>query len=178
MPDLTRIEHLRKEYAAFMQMLTDAMGTFHALTGGIEVESAATTASAAVAMQGVSDALEEAHSKSAQILRHLKMALAKKLINEGTDQIRLTNGTILTVVGKSYFRPPAKSKDLEGWNALVGWLEEHYPGQAVSEEVHISISGEALNDVCKARLEKREPLPPGINEYNEITVRITKPKRK
>jgi hypothetical protein len=112
--------------------------------------------------------VEEARIKELETANNLNVLVLERIItgkmeDQGTDQIRTTDGQRFS----EKIEPYAQVKDRA---ALRTWAEEHMPD-------NLQLLWQTLNATVKAALEKGEPTPPGVEVFYKKSLVRAKAKK-
>ena len=127
-----------------------------------------------LAMEAATTIAEELKKASNRNLTPTRYALAKAIMAMNADDLVL-HGHKFSVKARGFSSPPPKTKAPAELETLIQHLKKE--GRAVEEETRVSVDGAALQEYCEELLEKGKELPPGVREYNEISVRVFRLKK-
>lgn len=147
-------------------------------------------AQAILAMEAGISRLDLARRVYNRTLSPLRFSLAKSILSTDSTDVEM-HGFKFEVVNRGHFSPPPKTKRPEEFKKCVEWLVEKVKDGSrtdpetglpkppvVEEETHLVIDGKEFQDVCEELLVDGKELPPGTQEYNEISIKTSKSRKK
>lgn len=170
------IQSAKHQFELFKATCSDMAALADAVGQGSNQLSLADKADFILLMEAVVDKIDEMRPYMNRNLVPVKLDMAKDLISKGMDEV-VMHGHKFTVAAKCHFSPPPKTKSPEEYAALIRWLAANGYGDTIEEETKVSIGGKGLSELCVARMEAGESLPPHVSEFNQITVKTRATKK-
>lgn len=126
-----------------------------------------------LAVRELKDCLDNTDKVFNRNYQPLQLAVAHSMVAMEVTSVDM-HGHRFTSVNKGSYTPPPKTKEPEAYQNLITWLKDNCDGAAVIEETTIKIGGGELSELCKERLEEGLEPPPGVREYNQVSIKVTK----
>ena len=147
--------HLKSSLPAFENLDSEWIEKVQARSCGIKGEHGADwklVVSGYEAARGEKDVLETRIKELNIEIKAHELLILDRMDGEGATSIRTTNGALYYVIDE----PRASVEDRA---AIRVWFEEHGMAEVLAPP------WQTLNAICKDRLERNEPLPPGVRVF-------------
>ena len=147
--------HLKSSLPAFENPDSEWMDKVRARSGEIKAEHGADwkpVVRGYEASRGEKDALDSRIKELNVEIKAYEILILDRMDGEGASSIRTTDGALYYVLDE----PRASVEDRA---AVRAWFEEHGMAEVLAPP------WQTLNAICKDRLERNEPLPPGVRVF-------------
>lgn len=148
-------------------------------------------AQAILAMEAGMAKLDSARKCYNRTLSPLRFWMAKGILARGESHEVELHGFKFEVVNRGHYSPPPKTKQPQAYRECAEWLVENVKDGSrvdpetkevkppvVEEETHLTIDGKGFQEVCEELLVDGKGLPPGTQEFNEISIKTTKSRKR